>query len=140
MADVFSARKRSWVMSRIRGVNTNPEKKVCAYLRAHRIRFRRHAEKLPGRPDVVLPEEKTAIFIHGCFWHGHGNCKRATLPKTRAGFWMKKIDGNRKRDQRACRALRRMKWRVMVLWECQLKKPAFLDRRLGFLIEESAAR
>lgn len=117
-------------MSRIRGRGTGPERVVRGLLRALRVRFRSNAGALPGNPDVVVPAKRCAVFVHGCFWHGHAGCKRATIPATRTAFWKKKIEGNRRRDGRVQSALRRLGWRVMVIWECRMGSPARLAARL----------
>ncbi len=124
MADVFTPEKRSWLMSRIRGKNTKPERVVRSLL--HRLGYRftvngpRNRE-LPGKPDIVLPKFRTVIFVHGCFWHRHKNCRLASTPKTRKAFWKKKFESNVKRDARAVRQLRKLEWKVVTIWECQLK-------------------
>ena len=137
MADVFDAAKRSWLMSRIRGTNTKPERIVRSLL--HRMGFRftlrgPHNRRLPGRPEIVLPRHRTVVFVHGCFWHGHPGCKTFRLPKSRRAWWRKKIDGNRSRDARHEEALRALGWRVIVVWECSLRRKAGLDE-LALLLE-----
>ena len=134
MTDVFSSAKRSAIMSRIKGENTTPEIIVRKLLHSMGYRFRLHESKLPGTPDIVLPRHEKVIFVHGCFWHGHRRCSRATLPSTNIDFWRKKISGNKLRDARARRELRCSGWKVSVVWQCQLKDPARLrGRLLGFL-------
>jgi len=123
MVDVFTAAKRSEVMSRIRGANTKPEVLVRCLLHRQGFRFRVHAKDLPGKPDIVLPKYKAVVFIHGCFWHGH-SCKRAKLPETNRAFWQRKIDSNRKRDEKQRRQLRRLGWRAFTLWQCKLQRHA----------------
>jgi DNA mismatch endonuclease (patch repair protein) len=130
VTDVFSTKKRRAIMRRITGRNTRPERVIAALLRGLRIRFRRHAADLPGRPDFDLPGRNRAIFVHGCFWHGHPGCLRAKLPTTRAAFWRNKIDGNRRRDRRKTEALRRTGRRVMVIWQCRMGSPDRLRARL----------
>src|SRR5256712_6187240 len=98
MADVFDHDKRSRIMAAIKGKNTTPEKIVRSLLHQMGYRFRLHQRTLPGVPDIVLPIHKKVIFVHGCFWHGHSGCKRASLPKTNKSFWRKKILGNKARD------------------------------------------
>ena len=119
MADVFSKTKRSWVMSRIRGKNTAPEKLVRRLLHSHGYRFRLHRGDLPGVPDIVLPKYRTAIFVQGCFWHGH-NCKDGRRPSSNTAYWNEKLRRNAERDVRNLRKLRRMGWRCLVVWACQL--------------------
>jgi DNA mismatch endonuclease, patch repair protein len=133
MADVFSKSVRSEIMGRIRGVNTRPEMMVRSFLHIRGFRFRLHAKALPGKPDIVLPRYKTAIFVHGCFWHGHSDCKRSALPSSHRGFWSRKISGNKKRDSDQIRALRSLGWCVLVIWECETKKADLLSARLKVL-------
>lgn len=121
MADVHSPETRSYNMSMIRGKNTKPEIIVRKYLHSKGFRFRLHKKELPGKPDIVLPKYKTVIFIHGCFWHGHKNCKYFVVPKTRTQWWLNKINGNIKNDKRKIRLLRSDRWKVIILWECQLR-------------------
>jgi len=111
-------------MSRIRSKNTNPETQVRSLLHRAGYRFRLHVKNLPGSPDIVLPKYKTAIFVHGCFWHRHNNCSHATMPKTRAAFWESKFNGTVERDKKQGDALRSAGWRVIVVWECELEKAA----------------
>ncbi|MCD0419082.1 DNA mismatch endonuclease Vsr [Rubrivivax sp. JA1024] len=108
-------------MRAVRGKNTAPE--IAARKAAHRLglRFRLHRSDLPGSPDMVLPKYRTVFFIHGCFWHGHRGCRRSRLPKTNPLFWKEKIRNNRRRDKRACADLQESGWRVVTLWECELR-------------------
>jgi DNA mismatch endonuclease (patch repair protein) len=134
MPDVFSKEKRSWIMSRIGGRNTKPEIAVRSAIHRMGYRFRLHRAGLPGKPDIVLPGSKKAIFVHGCFWHGHNKCMRGSRPATNKRFWNKKLDTNMERDVRFKRKLKRMGWEVLVVWECELNKPERLIERLkGFL-------
>ena len=107
-------------MSKISGNETKPEKIVRRYLFSKGFRFRKNDKRYPGKPDVVLPKYKTIIFIHGCFWHGH-NCKAGKLPETKKEFWENKINGTKVRDKNNQEALRSMGWKVMVIWECEIK-------------------
>src|SRR5438105_145173 len=130
MADVFSKAKRSWVMSRIRGRNTRPEKMVRHLLRVLGFRFRSHGD-LPGHPDIVLPQFKTAIQVFGCFWHGH-RCQRGRRPLTNKKYWNAKLDRNKRRDRLNSRRIRKLGWRQIVVWECQVtKNPARVRERLA---------
>ena len=132
MADVHTKEQRSYIMSRIKSKNTKPEILVRKYLHQHGFRFRLHDKKLPGKPDIVLPKYKTVIFVHGCFWHGHKNCKYAKLPTTRVGFWKKKIEGNSLRDKKKKSQLRKLNFGVLTIWQCSLRKGTYkkiLDRR-----------
>lgn len=120
--DVFRPRKRSEIMSRVRGRNTGPELAVRSFLHGKGLRYRLHERELPGCPDLVFVEQRAVLFVHGCFWHGHPGCKRAKLPKTRRTFWKEKIAANVRRDSRARLALRKLGWRVIQIWSCQLRK------------------
>ena len=125
--DVFSPRKRSEVMSRIRGRDTKPELALRSMLHRLGYRFTVNGPKnksLPGRPDVVLPKYKTVIFVHGCFWHGHENCPQFRIPKTRSEWWTQKIEGNKARDLRNENKLRTEGWHVVTIWECGLSTEA----------------
>jgi DNA mismatch endonuclease (patch repair protein) len=121
MADVHDKKTRSYNMSQIKGKNTKPEMLVRKFLHANGFRYSLHNKKLPGKPDIVLPKYKTIIFIHGCFWHGHKNCKYFVVPKTRTKWWVDKINHNKANDAKAIRALRKEGWKVMAIWECRLK-------------------
>ncbi|MDT4867288.1 Very short patch repair protein [compost metagenome] len=121
--DIVDSATRSRMMSGIRGRDTKPEITVRKFLHARGYRFRLHRKDLPGRPDIVLPRFRICIFIHGCFWHHHKGCRYATLPKTRADFWAQKLWDNVERDQRAQEELLRKGWRVLTIWECELKHP-----------------
>ena len=121
MADVHSKATRSYNMSRIKGKNTKPEMLVRRFLHANGYRYRLHDKKLPGKPDIVLPKYKTVIFVHGCFWHGHKNCKYFVVPKTRTEWWLNKINGNIANDAKASKALKKEAWKIINLWECNLK-------------------
>ncbi len=109
-------------MASIRARDTKPELQVRRYLHAHGLRFRLVRKDLPGKPDVVLPRWRTAIFVHGCFWHGHDGCRYAAVSKTRTEFWASKIASNAERDARSIDALRVLGWRVIVIWECVLRE------------------
>ncbi|RLP24864.1 DNA mismatch endonuclease Vsr [Mesorhizobium sp. YM1C-6-2] len=124
MADTLTSERRSWNMSRIRGRDTAPEMLLRSLLHRAGFRFRLHARQLPGRPDVVLPRYRTAIFVHGCFWHRHPGCRNATTPTTRREFWQEKFDGNVSRDARNRIALEAAGWTVLTVWECKLKADA----------------
>ena len=108
-------------MSHIRGKDTKPEILVRRFLFANGFRFRLHRKDLPGKPDIVLPKYKTAIFINGCFWHGHDGCKYATIPETNRDFWFAKISGNVERDKITYQRLKESGWKVIEIWQCQLK-------------------
>jgi DNA mismatch endonuclease (patch repair protein) len=120
VADVVDAATRSRLMSGIRGRNTKPEILVRGVLHREGFRFRLHVRELPGKPDIVLPKYRAAIFVHGCFWHGH-DCPLYRLPGTRPDFWRNKIERNRDCDRRARDALLAAGWRVAVVWECAIR-------------------
>lgn len=122
MADVHSKEVRSHNMSQIRSKNTKPELIVRKYLFAHGFRYRLHDKKLPGKPDIVLPKYKTVIFVHGCFWHGHKNCRYYVIPKTRTEWWKNKIINNKERDLLNIYRLEKSGWNVIEIFECELKK------------------
>jgi|SRR5690554_5387436 len=126
MADVHTPEIRSYNMSMIRGKNTKPEIIVRKFLHSKGFRFRLHKKELPGKPDIVLPKYKTVIFIHGCFWHGHKNCKYFVVPKTRTKWWLNKINGNKQTDKRNNLRLRKASWNIIILWECQLRPKKIL--------------
>ena len=127
MTDVVSTQARSRMMSGIRGKDTRPEMIVRKALFAAGYRFRLHRKDLPGKPDVVLPGRQIAIFIHGCFWHMHDQCKYAKLPATRPTFWQTKLSGNVTRDQKAIEALLSAGWRVLTVWECATRDTSQAD-------------
>jgi DNA mismatch endonuclease (patch repair protein) len=113
-------------MARVGSKNTKPEMLVRRALHRLGFRFRLHRRDLPGRPDIVLPKYKTAIFVHGCFWHRHPGCRRTTIPKTREAFWLSKFEANISRDRKATEALERDGWKVLVLWECEIAASSVL--------------
>lgn len=118
------------MMSRIRGRDTKPELAVRSVLHRLGYRFRLHVPDLPGRPDIVLPRHRTVVLVHGCFWHRHEGCRFCCVPKTRVDFWRRKFEGNVERDRVVRRELRKIGWRVMVVWECEIDAPGRLIRRL----------
>lgn len=122
MSDKLTPEKRSWNMSRIKGKDTKIEVEVRKYLFSKGYRFRKNDKRYPGKPDIVLPKYHVAIFVHGCFWHRHEGCKDATTPKTRTEFWVEKFDKNVKNDQIKQEKLRELGWKVIVIWECEIKK------------------
>jgi DNA mismatch endonuclease (patch repair protein) len=109
------------MMSRIRGKNTKPELLLRRALHGLGLRFRIHVKKLPGKPDIVLPQFRAVVHVHGCFWHRHPNCRFATTPASRPDFWRTKFEGTVERDAKTDRALRSLGWRTAVVWECELK-------------------
>ena len=122
MSDVHSKETRSYNMSMIKGKNTKPEIMVRKFLFRNGFRFRLNVKTLPGKPDIVLPKYKTVIFVNGCFWHGHDNCKYYVVPKTRKEWWLKKIEKNKLLDYENCAKLRSEGWEVINIFECELKK------------------
>lgn len=128
--DSLSPAERSEIMARVRSRDTRPEMLVRRLVFSFGYRYRLHAKDLPGRPDLVFRRRRKVIFIHGCFWHRHSNCALARLPKSRQEFWLPKLEGNRKRDEKNVRQLRREGWGVMTTWECQLKNPERLADRI----------
>ena len=135
--DVFAAPTRSAVMRRVKGKDTKPELKVRKALTALGARYRLHRKDLPGSPDVVLPGRRLAIFVHGCFWHGHDCARGARTPKTNREYWMAKVGRNVARDERSRAALAERGWRVETIWECELKDQAALEARLASLLTPS---
>ncbi len=134
MADHLTPEKRSWNMSRIRSKDTSIEKKVRSYLFAYGFRYRKNVAKLPGKPDIVLPKYRIAIFVHGCFWHRHPGCKYSTIPTTNTDFWYQKLSRNVENDQTHYKDLLSMGWRVSVVWGCELKKN--FEKRMEDLVAE----
>ena len=135
MADVHDKATRSYNMSRIRSGNTKPEMLVRKFLHAQGFRYKLHDKTLPGKPDIVLPKYKTIIFIHGCFWHGHTNCKYYVVPKTRTAWWLHKINTNKANDTKAVKALKKEGWKVITVWECKLKQ-ARIEKTMAALLKK----
>jgi len=127
MADVLTPEQRSFNMSRIRGKDTGIEVAVRKYLFSKGYRYRKNDARYPGKPDIVLPKYKTVIFIHGCFWHRHEGCRYATTPKTREEFWKSKFRKNVSNDRKHQEELESAGWKVLTIWECELKKDRFGD-------------
>lgn len=120
-------------MAQVKSENTSPELAIRKLLHRLGYRFRLHRKDLPGKPDIVLPKHKTVVFVHGCFWHGHSGCKRAARPASNTDFWNKKLDRNIERDRKAREDLERMGWRVITIWECEIKNAEKLEDTLKFL-------
>jgi DNA mismatch endonuclease (patch repair protein) len=122
-------------MAAIKGKNTKPEMMVRKILHANGFRYKLHDKSLPGKPDIVLPKYKTVIFVHGCFWHGHKNCKYFVVPKTRTDWWLNKINGNIANDTKALKALKKEGWKIITIWECNLK-PNQVKKTLSTLLKK----
>src|ERR1035437_3283994 len=130
MRDRLSKERRSWNMSRIQGKDTKPEMVVRSLLHRLGYRFRLHGKGLPGRPDIVLPKYRTVVFVHGCSWHRHRGCRNCTTPRNNRRFWMKKFEGNVRRDKLNWRALVELGWRVVVVWECEAERADVLRKKI----------
>lgn len=128
--DNLSPEQRSKGMRAVKASNTKPELLVRQALHRKGFRFRLHCKDLPGKPDIVLPKYKTCIFVHGCFWHQHPGCSRATRPTTNKDFWNAKLEGNVDRDQRTLEMLRGLGWRICIIWECETKNPEILEEAI----------
>lgn len=135
LADHLKPERRSWNMAQVRSRNTSPEKRVRRMLVSLKVRHTSRAPNLPGTPDVILPDHKLAIFVHGCFWHRHRGCSRTSWPKTHRRFWKNKFAENVCRDRHVLRAIRKKGWSAAVVWECQTKNVTLLrkliERRIG---------
>lgn len=132
--DHVTADKRSLIMSRVPSFNTSPEIAIRKLLHNAGFRFRLHPKHLPGRPDIVLPRLRLAIFVHGCFWHGHEMCRYGRLPKSRLEYWGPKISANRERDWRNADDLMKNEWTVEVIWQCETRNGVILAQRLSNLV------
>ncbi len=137
--DPLSPAQRSERMSRIRSKGTKPELAVRALLRQLGLKYRTHVRELPGSPDFVISASRRAIFVHGCFWHQHRPCGIYRMPKTRLDFWVPKLQRNRSRDRANRAELRRLGWRYLIIWECQLRDPDRLAARIKRFVEASNA-
>lgn len=135
MSDVHNPKQRSYNMSRIRSKDTKPEEIVRKYLFSKGFRYRKNDARFPGKPDIVLPKYKTVIFVNGCFWHKHEGCKYFVWPENNAEFWRNKIMSNVERDKRNYEQIQKQGWRILVVWECELK-PKDRDKTLGLIESE----
>jgi DNA mismatch endonuclease, patch repair protein len=131
---------RSWTMAQVKSKNTTPEMHVRSAAHALGLRFRLHRADLPGNPDLVFPRWRTVLFVNGCFWHSHRNCERARTPRTNVEYWTKKLRRNVRRDQESFKLLKKSGWRCALIWECQAKDPAKLDRMLRRLFASDRRR
>lgn len=129
MADNHTPAVRSYNMSRIRSENTKPEEIVRKYLFSRGLRYRKCDKRYPGKPDMIFPKYKTAVFVNGCFWHSHEGCPGFVMPKLRLDYWQPKLERNKERDAENISKLTVSGWRVITIWECELKKP-LRDERL----------
>ncbi len=132
--DIVSVQKRSEIMAKIRSTNTLPEIRLRSALHKCGIRFRLHRRDLPGKPDLVLPKYRAVIFVHGCFWHQHKNCADGKMPKSQTEYWAEKFAKNAERDRRTKVALKKMGWKVFVVWECEI------DKKLGGTVSKLVAK
>ena len=119
--DIFDKSKRSWIMSHVKGKDTKPEIIVRSIVHGLGFRFRKNKSDLPGKPDIVLAKHRKVIFVHGCFWHGHKKCSRASRPQSNKSFWTKKLDKNIARDKKTERELEFQGWNVLIIWTCETK-------------------
>lgn len=138
MTDVHEPEVRSYNMSRIRSKDTKPEMAVRRFLHKHGFRYRLHVKDLPGKPDIVLPKYKAVIFIHGCFWHGHENCMKYVVPKTRTKWWLEKISRNKVNDAKNELDLISIGWKVFKIYECELTKPRYSETLDTFISKNFA--
>ena len=135
LADVHEKKTRSYNMSQIKATNTKPEMMVRKFLHAIGYRYKLHDKTLTGKPDIVLPKHNIVIFINGCFWHGHTNCKYFVVPRTRTKWWMDKINTNKANDDKSVKALKKDGWKMLIVWECALK-PAKQEKTLNRILEK----
>ena len=134
MTDIVDSKRRSAMMARVRSRDTVPELAVRRIAHGMGLRFRLHRKDLPGRPDLVFPRHRVVVFVHGCFWHRHDGCRYASTPKSRISFWTKKLAANVHRDARQQAALRALGWRVLIIWECESRHMAVVERKLATLL------
>ena len=136
MTDIYTRTKRSEIMARVPATGTKPELLVQELAHEMGYSFRLHMESLPGRPDLVFPRHRKIIFVHGCFWHGHENCKKAKRPATNSDFWERKLSRNIERDHRNSVALKNSGWIVLVVWECETRNRARVAAKVRHFFEE----
>ena len=139
MTDIIDSKRRSALMAGIRGRDTAPEVGVRRIAHRMGMRFRLHRKNLPGRPDLVFPKHRLVVFVHGCFWHRHEGCRHASTPKSQIAFWTEKFAANVARDGRQEAALRARGWRVLVIWECETRHKAVVERKLSTLVRDKGA-
>jgi DNA mismatch endonuclease (patch repair protein) len=138
--DTLTPAERSAIMARVRGKNTRPELAVRRLAHGMGYRYRLHRRDLPGAPDLVFRSRRKVVFVHGCFWHRHPRCPNTRTPKSRVAFWTTKLTGNRKRDLANLRRLASTGWRALVIWECELRHPDDVRRRLRAFLEGRGGR
>ena len=136
MTDIVDVQRRSELMAGIRGKDTSPELAVRRIAHGMGLRFRLHNKNLPGRPDVVFPRHRLAVFVHGCFWHQHQACRFAQIPKSRVSFWKNKFAANVARDKRNIAALHGLGWRVLVIWECEVGNRRVVQDKLAAFVSD----
>lgn len=130
MADIVSRSKRTEIMSSVKQRHTKPEIAVRKILHRYGFRFRLHNKKLPGTPDIVLPKHKAVIFVHGCFWHQHEGCRKSRRPTSNVEFWNEKLDKNIERDNRKESELKNAGWKVLTIWDCEIKDEDLLIEKV----------
>ena len=138
MADNKTKKQRSFNMSMVKSKGTKPELQIINALNILNLKYKLHDQYLPGKPDIIIPNNNTVLFIHGCFWHQHKSCKKAKLPQTNTKFWKTKLKNNTIRDRNNIKALQRMGWNVIILWECEILKANpkdLLQRKLSIKSE-----
>ena len=140
MSDIYSAAKRSEIMSRVRATGTKPEMLVRRLAHGLGYRFRLHHDGLPGKPDLAFPRHRKVIFVHGCFWHQHERCAKATIPASNHAFWERKLSGNVERDRQNVAALCRSGWQALVIWECETGNRDALANRVRAFLESPVLR
>ena len=133
--DRLTPERRSWLMSRVRARDTSAEMRVRRAAHGLGLRYRLYRRDLPGTPDLVFPKHRVVVFVHGCFWHRHPGCKKATSPKSRVGFWQSKFDRNVARDRQTVEELESLGWKVAIIWECETKDAEALSRFLEEIFE-----
>ena len=138
MTDVHDSKTRSYNMSRIRGKDTKPEIILRKFLFRKGFRYKLHEKSMPGKPDIVLPKYKTVIFVHGCFWHGHKDCRYFVIPQTRTDWWLKKILRTKELDKQQLKQLQKMGWKVITVYECELR-PLKRESTLEQILAELSA-
>jgi len=130
MGDNLTKKQRSFCMSRIRSKHTKPEKLVRKTLRELEFKYKLHVKNLPGKPDIIVSKRKTAIYINGCFWHQHKNCRKAVMPKSNLRYWKNKLKRNVSKQKEDLKLIKKMGWAPLIIWECQTKRPSFLADKI----------